>query len=67
MQLKYDRLKIRTIIRRIEKMYITEIGKNITGDTYFPDFNEHVFEKETVLRVDGEIPYTYVTYHRKRR
>lgn len=50
----------------VEKMYITEIGLNITGDTYFPDFNEHEFEKETVLRVDGEIPYTYVTYHRKK-
>lgn len=50
----------------VEKMYITEIGLNITGDTYFPDFNDHEFEKETVLRVDGEIPYTYVTYHRKR-
>lgn len=50
----------------VEKMYITEIGINIPGDTYFPDFNEHEFEKENVLRVYGEIPYTYVTYHRKR-
>lgn len=50
---------------KVEKMYITEIEKTIEGDTYFPEFNEEDFIKEINEKVDGEIPYTYVTYIRK--
>ena len=49
----------------VEKMYITEIDAQIEGDTYFPEFDAELFEKEIDERVDGEIPYTYVTYTRK--
>ncbi len=49
----------------VEKMYITEIDAVIEGDTYFPEFNKESFTKEIVERVEGEIPYTYVTYTRK--
>ncbi len=49
----------------VEKMYITEVEAEIEGDTYFPVFDESAFEKEINERVDGEIPYTYVTYTRK--
>ncbi|MBO5352786.1 MAG: dihydrofolate reductase [Lachnospiraceae bacterium] len=49
----------------VEKMYITEIECEITGDTYFPDFVEKQFEKEVNERFEGEIAYTYVTYTRK--
>jgi len=49
----------------VEKMYITEIDAVIKGDTYFPHFNEDRFTKEIEERVEGEIPYTYVTYTRK--
>ncbi len=49
----------------VEKMYITEIDAEIEGDTYFPVFDETLFEKEIDEYVDGEIPYTYVTYTRK--
>lgn len=49
----------------VEKMYITEIDAEIEGDTYFPEFDETLFEKEIDEYVDGEIPYTYVTYTRK--
>lgn len=48
----------------VEKMYITEIDAEIEGDTYFPVFDEALFEKEINERVEGEIPYTYVTYTR---
>lgn len=48
----------------VEKMYVTEIEAEIEGDTYFPDFDESEFVKEINERVDGEIPYTYVTYTR---
>lgn len=49
----------------VEKMYITEIGCDIEGDTYFPTFNKSLFIKEIDKVVDGEIPYTYITYTRK--
>ena len=49
----------------VEKMYITEIDAEIEGDTYFPMFDEALYEKEINDRVEGEIPYTYVTYTRK--
>ena len=51
----------------VEKMYVTEIDREIEGDTYFPDFDASQFDKEIVERHDeGEIPFTYVTYTRKR-
>lgn len=50
----------------VDKMYITEIEADIEGDTYFPDFEEELFDKEVVERFEGEIPYTYVTYTRRR-
>ena len=50
----------------VEKMYVTEIDREIEGDTYFPDFDASQFDKEIVERHDdGEIPFTYVTYTRK--
>lgn len=48
----------------VEKMYITEIDCEIEGDTFFPEFDKKAFEKEINERVEGEIPYTYVTYTR---
>jgi len=50
----------------VGKMYITEIDLKIKGDTFFPQFNEHDFEKELVKTIDGDIPYAYVTYTRKK-
>lgn len=49
----------------VEKMYITEINAEVEGDTYFPEFDKEQFVKEIDQTVDGEIPYTYVTYTRK--
>ena len=50
----------------VQKMYVTEIECVIEGDTYFPDFDPALFDKEIFERHDeGEIPYTYVTYTRK--
>lgn len=49
----------------VEKMYITEINCDIEGDTYFPAFDKEQFVKEIDEVVDGEIPYTYVTYTKK--
>ena len=49
----------------VDKMYVTEIDLEIEGDTYFPQFDKEQFIKEIDEVVDGEIPYTYVTYIRK--
>lgn len=49
----------------VEKMYITEVEAEIEGDTYFPEFDEEQFEKETLRTYPGEIDYTYVTYTKK--
>ncbi len=48
-----------------EKLYITEIEAEPEGDTFFPEFNEARYIKTVDKRVEGEIPYTYVTYTKK--
>lgn len=53
-------------IHMCDALYITEIDAVIEGDTYFPEFDEKEFVKTIEEHVDGEIPYTYVTYTRKR-
>ncbi|KNY25480.1 dihydrofolate reductase [Pseudobacteroides cellulosolvens] len=50
-----------------DRIYITVIDKTINGDIYFPQISKTEFEKIYEEHVDGEIPYTYYTYVRKRR
>ena len=50
----------------VDTMYITEIDAEIPGDTYFPEFNQDDFERTVDQEVDGELPYAYVTYTRKK-
>lgn len=49
----------------VETMYITEVDAYIEGDTFFPEFDESLFDKTIDERVEGEIPFTYVTYKRR--
>lgn len=49
----------------VDVMYITEIDEEVLGDTYFPEFKKQDFYKFEIERVDGELPYTYVTYVRR--
>ncbi len=49
----------------VEKMYITEIDAEYEADTFFPDFDENLFIKETGETYYEEETYTYVTYTRK--
>lgn len=53
-------------INIVDKMFITHIDMTIEGDTFFPEFDEKDFEKQVDEHFDGEIPYTYVTYTRKK-
>jgi dihydrofolate reductase len=56
----------REALSLVEKMYITEIDYEIEGDTYFPEFDESLFVREVGQHFNGDIPYTYVTYTRKK-
>lgn len=56
----------REAIDLVDMMYVTHVEKVIPGDTFFPEFDEADFTKEIVQHVEGEIPYTYVTYKRIR-
>jgi len=49
-----------------DKLYITELALTVKGDTWFPAFDERLFEKEIVGHVEGDVPYTYITYTRKK-
>ena len=51
----------------VEKMYITEVEAVIEGDTYFPEFDESLYDKTIDERVEGDIPFTYVTYTKKEK
>ena len=50
----------------VDRMYITEIHAAFDGDTFFPPFDPTAFERIEEIPVDGEIPYTYTTYIRKK-
>lgn len=45
-----------------DKLFVTEVDLEIEGDTFFPQFDESKYEKTIDEFVDGEIPYTYVTF-----
>ncbi|MDF2802493.1 MAG: dihydrofolate reductase [Anaerocolumna sp.] len=47
-----------------DKIYLTIIESEFTGDTFFPEINLDEWIKSYELRVEGEIPYTYITLER---
>ncbi len=48
-----------------DKLFVTEVELEPEGDTFFPEFDETKYDKTVDEAVDGEIPYTYVTYTKK--
>ena len=48
----------------VDIMYITEVDAQFEGDTYFPQFDENMFVKETEGHFESTVPYTYVTYRK---
>lgn len=56
----------RQVLPMTDKVYLTIIDKVIEGDVYFPKVNEVEFVKTHEERIEGEIPYTYYTYERKK-
>jgi dihydrofolate reductase len=51
----------------VETMYLTEIDAVISGDVYFPEFCEEDFIRTVECHVEGELPYDYVTYSRRKK
>lgn len=49
-------------IELVDIMYITEIDAEIEGDTFFAEFDVNEFHRFEIERLDGELPFTYVTY-----
>lgn len=56
----------RQVLPRTDRIYLTIIDKVIEGDVYFPEINEDEFVKTYEERIEGEIPYTYYTYERRK-
>ncbi|UKS25808.1 dihydrofolate reductase [Paenibacillus sp. HWE-109] len=48
-----------------DKLYLTEVEKEIAGNIYFPAFDKESFQLTYKQPVNGTIPYTYYTYERK--
>ena len=47
-------------------MFITEVELEVeNGDTFFPEFNQEEFTRTVEERIEGEVPFSYVTYERK--
>lgn len=45
-----------------DRLFITEVDIELEGDTFFPEFDESKYTKTIDERVEGDIPFTYVTY-----
>ncbi|WP_346889677.1 dihydrofolate reductase [Clostridium sp. UBA1056] len=56
----------RQVLPMTDRIYLTIIDKVIEGDVYFPKINEDEFVKAYEERIEGEIPYTYYTYERRK-
>lgn len=56
----------REAISIVDKMYLTQVDLVVEGDTFFPEFKETDFERIVEGSFDAEIPYTYLTYVRKK-
>ena len=56
----------RQVLPMTDRIYLTIIDKVIEGDVYFPQINEDEFVKTYEERIEGEIPYTYYTYERRK-
>ena len=50
----------------VDVMYVTEIDADVEGDVFFPEFDASAFDRRVEARFDGELPYEYVTYTRRK-
>lgn len=48
-----------------DKLYLTRIELKVEGDTFFPEYDTDRFRLTEEVRIDAEVPYTYLTYENK--
>ena len=56
------------LISKCKKLYITQIDKDFTGDSYFPKINENdwkIIERQKGPKDENDFEYEYITYERK--
>ena len=53
------------LLSATDRIYLTEIQKDVEGDTKFPEFNEDEFEETARSHRDHPIPFDFVTYERR--
>ena len=49
----------------VDKIYITRIHREYTGDSFYPEIPENLFEEKEKRKGKGVIPLTFFTYKRK--
>ena len=52
-------------ISMVDKIYLTIVHKYFDGDVFFPYIDLSEFERTYIEYVEGDIPYTYLTYKRR--
>lgn len=45
-----------------DRIYLTEIDKDFSGDTFFPEFSQEIFKLKEKRAGQGEIGYSFCTY-----
>lgn len=51
----------------VDKIYLTRIHQEFEGDAFYPDVDENIFQEvERRERLDQPVPYTFLTYVRKK-
>ena len=55
-------------LSKADLLYMTEVGLNISGDTFFPDWNKKDWSEisRSEEKVENEIPFQFVVYERVR-
>lgn len=48
-----------------DRLYLTRIDLEVEGDTFFPEYDEELFQLIQEEYREAEIPYTYLTYERR--
>ncbi len=56
----------RASMHLVDTIYLTRIHQDFDGDTTYPTVDEEDFELVEQLYQGGEIPYTFMTYKRRR-
>lgn len=53
-------------LRWVDRLYLTEVDEDFEGDTYFPSWPQEEFQEVSREEREGEPPYAFVVYERKK-